>query len=65
MSVHIFTLKVVTVVSNHDAIRIHNWQDPKFKLISHFMAKNVLPKQVIYETVNNEASMGFSTVLAS
>ena len=29
------------------------------------MAENVLPKQVVDEAMNNEASMGFSTVLAS
>lgn len=63
MPVHVFALYVASVVADHHPVGIDDRQNPKLKLISHLVRKDVLGDQMVDEAVHNETTVGFSCML--
>ena len=63
VTVHIFTLRVATVISCDDTIRVDNGCDPKFVKIPHLVADNLPRHQEVDESVNDEGRVRLSAVL--
>ena len=63
--VHVFALRVASVVTRNDSIWIYHRKDPELEVLPQFVRQDLSLQQEVDQTVNYEARMGLSRMLAA
>lgn len=55
VSVHVFALSVTTIISTHNSVGIHDWNNPELKLFSKLKRQHISRHQKIDKAVDYKA----------